>query len=51
MMYDVHIIHLRASDIDMMQQQKTTSIWANYSDLSRGHPKWWFSKGIPPKSP
>ena len=26
-------------------------IWANYNDLSRGHLKWWFSKGIPPKSP
>ena len=26
--------------------------WANYSDLSRGHPKWWwFSKGIPSKMP
>ena len=23
-------------------------ICANYSDFSRGHPKWWFSKGIPP---
>ena len=23
--------------------------WAIYSDLSRGHPKWWFCKGIPPK--
>ena len=22
-------------------------IWANYSDLTRPHPKWWFSKGIP----
>ena len=22
-------------------------IWAIYNDLSRGHPKWWFSKGIP----
>ena len=22
--------------------------WANYNDLSRGHPKWWFSTGIPP---
>ena len=20
--------------------------WANYSDLSQGHPKWWFSQGI-----
>ena len=27
------------------------SFWANYSDLSRGHPKWWFSKGIPSKIP
>ena len=23
--------------------------WPIYNDLSRGHPKWWFSKGIPPK--
>ena len=23
-------------------------IWAIYSDLSRGHPKWWFSKGTLP---
>ena len=33
-------------------KQKTvlgTLVWSNYSDLSRGHPKWWFSKGIPPK--
>ena len=22
-------------------------IWANYSDLTRRHPKWWFSKGNP----
>ncbi len=26
-----------------------TLVWAIYNDLSRGHPKWWFSKGIPPK--
>ena len=26
------------------------SIWAIYNDLSRGHPKWWFSKGIPPQN-
>ena len=26
-------------------------IWENYSDLSRGHLTWWFSKGIPPKWP
>ena len=24
-------------------------IWAIYNDLSRGHPKWWFNKGIPLK--
>ena len=22
-------------------------IWSNYSDLTRPHPKWWFSKGHP----
>ncbi len=26
-------------------------IWSNYSDLTRPHPKWWFSKGNPMKSP
>ena len=25
--------------------QFESSIWANYSDLTRPHPKWWFSKG------
>ena len=24
-----------------------TIIWSNYSDLTRPHPKWWFSKGNP----
>ena len=28
-----------------------TWYWANYNDVSRGHPKWWFSKGILPKIP
>ena len=34
-------------------QQKTWNrfFWANCSDLSRGHPKWWYTKGIPPKMP
>ncbi len=27
------------------------SNWNICNDLSRGHLKWWFSKGIPPKSP
>ena len=22
-------------------------VWSNYNDLTRPHPKWWFSKGIP----
>ena len=26
---------------------KLNQIWSNYSDLTRPHPKWWFSKGIP----
>ena len=26
-------------------------VWANYNDVSRGHPKWWFNKGTFPKSP
>ena len=25
--------------------------WANYNDVSRRHPKWWFNKGTSPKSP
>ena len=25
----------------------TIMIRANYNDVSRGHPKWWFSKGNP----
>ena len=24
-----------------------TYIWSNYSDLTRPHPKWWFTTGIP----
>ncbi len=30
-------------------QERNQPIWAIYNDLSRGHPKWWFSKGILPK--
>ncbi len=26
-------------------------VWANYNDVSRGHPTWWFNKGTSPKSP
>ncbi len=27
--------------------QLSNYIWSNYSDLTRPHPKWWFSKGNP----
>ena len=30
------------------QNSKIKVVRANYNDLSRGHLKWWFSKGIPP---
>ena len=26
-------------------------VYTYISDLSRGHPKWWFSRGISPKCP
>ena len=26
-------------------------VWADYNDVSRCHPKWWFNKGTSPKSP
>ena len=26
---------------------KAIKVWSNYSDLTRPHPKWWFSKGHP----
>ena len=32
-----------------MHQNESKNIWANYNDLSQGHPKWWFSKLIPAK--
>ncbi len=34
---------------DTLNEVKSQCIMAIYNDLSRGHPKWWFSKGIPPK--
>lgn len=30
-------------------QQTSQWLWANYSSLRGGHPKMWFSRGIPPK--
>ena len=32
-----------------LDKEELRTFWAIYNDLSRGHPKWWFSKGIPPK--
>ena len=33
--------------INGWDQWLITPIWSNYSDLTRPHPKWWFSKGNP----
>ena len=40
-----------ALGLAIIRQWPKLRIWANYNDFSRGHLKWWFSKGIPPKSP
>ena len=40
-------VHTKSS-CSFMQRQY---IWANYNDVSRRHPKWWFNKGTSPKSP
>ena len=29
------------------RERESESFWPNYSDLTRPHPKWWFSKGNP----
>ena len=47
---DIAFDHLRAGNrVTWINQQRGWHVWAIYNDLSRGHPKWWFSKGIPPK--
>ncbi len=33
--------------LGIMQRHESGIIWSNYSDLTRPHPKWWFSKGNP----
>ena len=33
----------------LTQESPPGLFWVNYNDLSRGHPKWLFSKGIPPE--
>ena len=38
------------NDVDAMfcsNEQITNGFYPNYSDLTRPHPKWWFSKGNP----
>ena len=44
-------ITFRVSQVQFLVKfpKYTHRIWAIYNDLSRGHPKWWFSKGMPPK--
>ena len=37
---------LSATSCDHHKKSKLQYIWSNYSDLTRPHPKWWFSKGI-----
>ena len=47
--------HLNHDILTLKKMQNQTKIlqhlWANYSDLSRGHLNWCFSKGIPSKIP
>ena len=35
-----------AGKVDLTSLSRIMGIWSNYSDLTRPHPKWWFSKGI-----
>ena len=35
------------NESDFFLPEDPGSSWSNYSDLTRPHPKWWFSKGIP----
>ena len=37
----------RAPDEYPISFSQDPLIWSNYSDLTRPHPKWWFSKGNP----
>ena len=53
----LHCWHFRGGKTEEKMDDEEHKEWANpwhvgwpiYNDLSRGHPKWWFSKGIPPK--
>ena len=38
------------SSYSYRRNKDVRTIWANYNDVSRGHPKWWFNKGTSPKS-
>ena len=41
----------RGAECNSVQDAGGTMTWSNYSDLSRGHPKWWLNRGIHPKMP
>ncbi len=43
------VLSMLHSKLNTVQNFFIIIIWAIYNDLSRGHPKWWFSKGIPQK--
>ena len=36
---------LEFDDILEAHWNPLNTLWSNYSDLTRPHPKWWFSKG------
>ena len=38
---------LQLRDMKHHKRKWLGRIWSNYSDLTRPHPKWWFSKGSP----
>ena len=45
-----HVLLPRKIENMQPTHSKAGLSWANYNDVSRGHPKWWFNKGTSPKS-
>ena len=45
-----NLVHFETHNFFMIFQSLQSNkpiVWSNYSDLTRPHPKWWFSKGNP----
>ena len=42
----VRSVHFRGV-LECLEKKRVISIWSNYSDLTRPHPKWWLNKGNP----